>query len=71
MNCDHDHDHDHHEHGNDHQHECTHAGDWRGKDPKQVDVGSLAHIIDLAGQLLNKQEPDSDDETPFEEFQRY
>ena len=65
------HHHGDHEHEEDGQDECEHADDWRGRDPTQVDVMSLAHIIDLSGQLLNKEEPDSDDETPFEEFQRY
>ena len=61
--------HEHHDHGEDEP--CDHHEnevDWRNRDPTQVEVTSLAHIIDLAGQLLNKQEPDSDDETPFDEF---
>ena len=38
----------------DSDHECSNEQDWKGRDPTQVDVMSLAHIIDLAGQLLNK-----------------
>lgn len=28
----------------------------------------LFNIVDLAGKLLNKKEPDDDDETPYNEF---
>mgnify|MGYP000279359342 CR=1 FL=1 len=31
----------------------------------------LFNIVDLAGKLLNKKEPDDDDETPYNEFLKW
>jgi len=36
-----------------------------------IKLTDLFHIIDLCGKLLNKREPDEDDETPCEEFYKY
>jgi len=34
-------------------------------------ISDLFHILDMAGTLLNKAEPDADDTVPFDEFMRY
>lgn len=34
-------------------------------------LNQFYHIIDLTGQLLNKEEPDDDDETPSNEWMKY
>lgn len=34
-------------------------------------INDLFHIIDLAGTLMNKEEPAGDDTRPFEEFMKY
>ena len=34
-------------------------------------ISDLFHILDMAGTLLNKAEPDNDDTAPFDEFMRY
>lgn len=36
-----------------------------------IKVTELFHYINLCGILMNKAEPDDDDETPFEQFQKY
>lgn len=36
-----------------------------------VQLSDLFHIIDLCGTLLNKKEPDEEDQTPCEEFFKY
>lgn len=37
----------------------------------EINPNELFHIIDLAGTLMNKKNPDDDDETPFMEFEKY
>jgi len=34
-------------------------------------LNDLFHVIDLAGKLLNKKEPQEDDTTPYDEFMKY
>lgn len=34
-------------------------------------MNDLFHVIDLAGKLLNKKEPEEDDTTPYDEFMKY
>jgi len=34
-------------------------------------ISDLFHILDMAGNLLNKAEPEPDDTAPFDEFMRY
>ena len=41
------------------------------KYPTHVKLDTLFHVIDTCGVLLNKKEPDDDDETPSREFNRY
>lgn len=41
------------------------------RDPNEVHLNDLFHVIDLAGKLLNKKEPDEDDTTPYDEFMKY
>jgi hypothetical protein len=38
------------------------------RDPTEVHLNEFFGIIDLAGKLMNKKEPDSDDEGPYDEF---
>lgn len=38
---------------------------------KEILISDLYHILDLAGKLLNKKDPDQDDVRPYEEFMRY
>jgi|TARA_B110001450_G_scaffold141411_1_gene132420 hypothetical protein len=41
------------------------------RDPNEVHLNDLFHVIDLAGKLLNKKEPAEDDTTPYDEFMKY
>jgi len=41
------------------------------RDPTEVHLNEFFGIIDLAGKLMNKAEPDSDDEGPYDEFQKW
>lgn len=41
------------------------------RDPNEVHLNDLFHVIDLAGKLLNKKEPDEEDTTPYDEFMKY
>lgn len=41
------------------------------RDPNEVHLNDLFHVIDLAGKLLNKKEPEEDDTTPYDEFMKY
>lgn len=52
----------------DHIHLGEGAGD---RDPNEVHLSDLFHIIDLAGKMMNKKEPDEDDETPYDEYMKH
>ena len=41
------------------------------RNPDKIYIKDLFHILDLAGTLLNKAEPDDDDPTPFQEFNKH
>lgn len=49
--------------------EHVHPEDTRFE--REILLTDLFHILDLAGKLLNKKEPDQDSNRPFEEFMRY
>ena len=38
------------------------------RNPNEVHLNEFFSIVDLAGKLMNKAEPDSDDEGPYDEF---
>ena len=38
------------------------------RNPSRIYINDLSLIIDLAGTLMNKADPESDDETPYDEF---
>jgi hypothetical protein len=59
---------------------CNHEAGKSGEDhlhpedvrfEKEILISDLYHILDLAGKLLNKKDPDQDDVRPYEEFMRY
>lgn len=58
---------------------CNHQAEGEGdhlhnenqRFPNEIMISDLFHILDMAGTLLNKAEPDNDDTAPFDEFMRY
>ena len=41
------------------------------RNPEEVHLSELFNIVDLAGKLMNKKEPEDDDETPYNEYLRW
>lgn len=65
----HDHAHAHVDEEADHIHLDDDGG--RERDPNEVHLSDVFHIVDLAGKMMNKQEPHEDDETPYDEFMKH
>ena len=59
--------------GHDHEHGDENAVHIHPKDREHniIMVDDLFHIVDLAGQLLNKADPDDHDTKPYDEFLKY
>jgi hypothetical protein len=47
--------------------ECAHDERFE----QEILISDLFHIIDLAGQFMNKKAPDDNDTRPYDEFMRY
>lgn len=47
--------------------DCTHDERFE----QEILISDLFHIIDLAGQFMNKKAPDDNDTRPYDEFMRY